>query len=548
MASLYVPPGHTQAGVLGTGQRRWRERPKSDFEVLIENIKDTPMYQVIREDLAPYENWGYEREIHRRGEIDKRIPLNKEGVTVFLFDKPKNEENFIKILRSYQSYYGLSYGEMRDKRYKFKKNYESNMINLGNNDKLSTILNSRINGFEGCIQENYYLPHNYGGSIYGEAEILEYMRKQGNKEKKIRDTFKEFENYIMRMDMDEKLKIDFLKRLKRDKISMLADSILFGPNNYEFNSNLSKCISKISGIAYSKFRILINKYVLPQQKKVLLLGRTIDVNQYKLCSTLFHVNAAIWLIKNKPICHKYILWTLYLNRMYLVMSITKKMDIPIMIYVPESRIVKKTSYKKTKEEIKDKTKFIGIIQIPIYSDSKNKIIKYKYIFLFESTQDGSEISIINYYDPDLVTHYLAYDSDLNRLAIGTDRLRTTITYDELDGLYYMATQYPSEYRAYFYRDPFIQNMIFVSLKSNLIDKSIYPNYNLERVYMNKWYEDGFIKQFIFYTDRTKVKIEGTIQENKILYEQTKRHIRLSRNTHFINEQKVPEYIFISSNK
>lgn len=543
---LYVPPGQRSAGVLGTGQRRWREerRPKSDFEVLIENIKDTPMYQVIREDLAPYENWRYHpnRGAGSNGR-DRRIPLNEDGVQVFLFNDPIYRDDFFKIIDQYRSFYGLTHSEIRNKEYLIKHTRESNMINV-NNDKMENALNHRINSFPSCILEDYYKSNQY----QTEEGIFEYMRHQGDIERKIKDIFEIIKQNIEQLeDINISVKNDLLKRLRRDKISMITERILFGPSDIPFNSNKHKCI--INGMVSNVFNKLMDTYIIPQHKKILLLGRIDNIDLFKKCNTIFHILAGIWNINPlKKICSKYILWTLYLNRMYLIVSITKKMNIPIMIYVPDDKIISKRSSKKTILQIKQ-NKFIGIIQIPILNKNKTQISYYKYLFIFENNMNTVTR---DYYNYNLITHYQIFDSELNKLAIGTNKLRTTVTFDELDGLYYMSNVYKEEYRAYFYRDPTIPNFIFVSAKSNLTDTSLYPTYSLERVYLEKWYEEGYKKQFIFYTDTSKESVEHKIKLNRNENKRVKINKTILREhtlntSSFINYEN-PEYILITTDK
>jgi hypothetical protein len=118
----------------------------------------------------------------------------------------------------------------------------------------------------------------------------------------------------------------------------------------------------------------------------------------------------------------------------------------------------------------------------------------------------------------------------------------------------MSSVYKNDYRAYFYRDLDIPNFIFVSLKPNLNDKSVYPNYNLEKVYLSKWYEDGYKKQFIFYTDLKKKSIENKIKANRNENIDIRQYKNFSRQReHILNRDsfiqgEIPEYIFITSNK
>lgn len=529
--SLYVPPGQRSAGVL-KGMPRWREvRPKSDFEIMIEKIKDTPMYQVIKSDLEPYESWRYDpRQGAGSNGRDKRIPLNEDGVQLFLFNDPIYRDDFFKIIDKYRSFYGLSSNEMRNKEYRIKRNREKNIINESN-EKIERVLNERINGFEDCL----HVGNGYYGSIEEQQAILEYMNRQGRRERKIRDLFDFWKRSIMEStDFDDHDKMDLLERLRKQKISMLAERIMYGPKNKPFSTNLSEC----STIMTPELEILINRYVIPQGKKVLLLGNTTKLLTMQACSQLFQVLVGIpvWTIKpSEKVCNKHIIWTLFLNRMYLVISMTKKMNIPMIFYLPsgDKKIFQKTSKKKSVQEIKQ-NQFIGIIQIPIYSNMKDRIIRYEYIFIFESQKVSKD-----YYDPNFISHYQLLNQNLDKLAIGTNRLRTTVTYDELDAIYYMTTVYSNpthpmkEYRVYLYRDSNIPDFMFISTKPNLTDKRLYPDYNLKNVYMNIWREDGYRKQFIFYTDETKVSIQQKLQQNEI--------------KGFTNMNGRPKFLFITSN-
>ena len=539
--ALYVPPGQRSEG-----RPKWREerRPKSDFEVLIENIKDAPMYQVIKSDLEQYESWRYNptQGAGSNGR-DRRIPLNEDGVQLFLFNDPTYRDDFFRIIDKYRSFYNLTHSEMRNKEYLLKHIRESDMINV-NNNKMENALNRRINSFPSCILEDYYKSNQY----QSEEEIFEYMRHQGDIEKKIKYIFEIIKQNIERLeDINISVKNDLLKRLRRDKISMITERILFGPSDIPFNSNKDKCI--INGMTSNVFNKLMDTYIIPQHKKILLLGRIDNIEFFKKCNTIFHILAGIWNVNPlKKICSKYILWTLYLNRMYLIVSITKKMNIPIMIYVPNDRIISKRSSTKTIQQIKQ-NKFIGIIQIPILNKNKTKISYYKYLFIFENNMNTVSR---DYYNYNFITHYQIFDSELNKLAIGTNKLRTTVTFDELDGLYYMSNIYKEEYRAYFYRDRSIPNFIFVSAKSNLTDASLYPTYSLERVYLEKWYEEGYKKQFIFYTDTSKESVEHKIKMNRNENKTMKINKRILRE-HTLNTSSFinygdPEYILITTEK
>jgi hypothetical protein len=191
------------------------------------------------------------------------------------------------------------------------------------------------------------------------------------------------------------------------------------------------------------------------------------------------------------------------------------MNIPLMFNISnETPIIQKTSKKKSVRDIK-KNRFIGIIQIPVFSLNKSKITRYDYVFIFENPSNNFSR---NYYNSNFITHFQIYDSELNKLALGSNRLRTLITFDEINTLHYMSKYIDSmkEYRTYFYRDPYIPHFIFISTMPNLNDQNVYPNYYLEKVYLDEWKEQGYRKQFIFYTDATKISVQQKLKiANKI---------------------------------
>jgi hypothetical protein len=519
--ALYIPPGQRSAGVLGKnseGRPKWREvRERSDFQIMIDNIKDTPMYQVIKDDILNYDNPRYIPE--RTRERDKRILLNINGVQLFLFNDPDPiyREDFNKLIQTYKSFYqterlqiNLTRQNLHKIDYLIKKkiNYgnESSMDTsilkrLDSVEGMSNVLNERINGLEKCYQESLK------GNRYFELvnlsrlpRIQEFFKTQKIKEMGIRDRFNMMIEYINGLELPIEEKIEIIRQLKKDKNIFISESILFNNRNIPYNKDMCR----LNTLLPTDTQLMIDKYVIPQGRKVFILGRFEQLLKFNQCSGLFHilggVNTLTELKPNEPICSKYVLYTLFLNRLYIAFSLAKRMDIPLIYALHNNPPDKVFKYTPATRNFTSK-RFIGILKIPFLKENESPYYSNKYIFIFES----KKTNLYPHYG--VITHYQLFDIQKNIIIYGTISKRKTIVFDELDLLNWLSRNFTHDNKVYFYRDPGILSYFYISTKHNLHDKSLYPQYDLIPLSINKW-KSKIGKQIIIFN-------EGILSDERI---------------------------------
>ncbi len=557
---------------------------------LINNIKDKPIYNVIQASLQPFEfnnreldliqNWrrpinvnkqNWNNVIKKKENILPKIKqifelrnnyYKKNGILFYQFNTTNNSTELDDLLIEYRKFYNFSKNGKPfltgrnilklERKIREERNYQENegrpsiLSRMNTLDGLSDTLNNRINGFNKCIEkgEEYYV-----NEIHNKIpNIKQFYTNQKKKEKNIKDRFNSILDFIEKLNtLSEKEKKDLLYLIKKKKVQFISEAVSLNNTNIAFDKNKCLINETIGNIEnQTKFEKLIQKYVIPQGNKVVLLGRIKKLLKYSKCKGLFHVLAGISpfaeIKSGQKVCDKYINYTLFYNRLYIAFALAKNMDIPIMICLndkPPDKIIK--YYLPTKNENYENKKFIGILDIPYYNIKERKL-KNIYLFIFESNETKT------YAHYNIITHFEIYNVKKSIIVYGTTSLRKAIQYDEIDALHWMYHTYKDEIKIYFYYDPSLENYIFVSTKPNLNDKNMFPSYNLKRIKLEKWYNNYGEKQYIIYNEnQEKYLIEkGLKNKSGIKIRSSKNINNLNINTP-INEKKT-RYLLISENK
>jgi hypothetical protein len=507
--------------------------PPSDFAVMIDNIKNTPMYkEVLKDILEEYDSPRYRPQFivqvgeeagagagsssARRVVVDRKKLININEVELFQFNEPIYKDDFNKLIETYKPFYQTNKSRnhligqnVRKIDYLIKKklNYgnessldTSILKRLNTPEGMSNVLNERISGFNACLTAsstaNGYFELENSTRL---PRIQQFFRNQKIKEKGIKDRFQsmiEYVNTLEELPIDEKQAI--IRQLKKLKNIFISEALLFNNRNIPYNN--MKCV--LDPLLPSDTREMIDKYVIPQGKKVFMLGRVEQLRKFNQCTGLFHIlggiNTLSELKPNKDICSKYILYTLFLNRLYIAFSLAKRMDIPLIYALhnnPPDKVFKYAPSVKTENFNTTNKRFIGILKIPFLKKKESEYISNKYIFIFES----EKTNLYPHYG--IITHYQLFDSDKNIIIYGTISKRKTIVFDELDLLNWLSTNFTHDNKVYFYRDPTIPSYIYISTKDDLDNKSLYPDYNLIPLSIDKW----------------KSKIQQTAQKQIIIF-------------------------------
>ncbi len=553
-----------------------------DFLRMIENIRESPIYDVIKNGIEQYE------QIVGEAKFIKTL----EGTIFCQINRPKYPKELNDLLLKYSDFYKKN-GENKyitnkdiykiNQNVKIKRDYgiPNNPKSINNSiikrlntvEGLSNVLNERITGLGECMKKiEQNLEKNNDQKYFQLSnerlrELKSFYKEQKNKEKGIKNNYDMIILYIEQtFPGSEEEKKELIRIIKKKKNQLISESLLYNNTNKPFNPE--ECRLSITNFPNNlniffkqraneseekilqrktefldKLKKIADKYIIPQGKKVIILGRLETMFKYKYCKGLFHgamdITPFFQIKPGEELCSKYVVYSLFMNRLLLAFSFAQNMDIPAIYnsYLDSPDKVYKYVPKlkgESLERLKTK-KFIGIIEIPYYHiipENKRanggrgniKILYYKYIFVFES--DRTDL----YPHYGIVTHYELYNQNLETIVYGTTSLKTTITFDELDALYWMSKKFTNEFRIYFYRDkdPTLNTYIFISTKPDLDNKLKYPLYDLEKVYIEKWYEEYINrkikttkpliktnKQFMLINEEQEKKLINEVKLNKL---------------------------------
>ncbi len=549
-----------------------------DFNVMISNIRDSPIYrEVLKDQLEIYEMWRKPENITtEQWEViqqKKEIKI-KDKVRYFLFNEPKKdyEKDFDDLLKNYSVFYGEGNEvlttqnlETQNRKIEIKRNYEGDVnkgipsiiSQLNTDDGMLNVLDKRIdNGFNECIKKGELSERRkfYVNTLSDETinQIQIFLKNEKEKEKKIKNSLNSIINFIDHLKRENKINEnqynELLYTIKKKKKEFISEKIRIDKNNKNYSDSPENCSfqNNINPEYLKQTEEMIQKYIKPQGKKAVLLGTLNTLTKFLNCKGFFHGLLSITPFEHiKPgelPCHKYIMYTLFYNRLYIAFALAKNMDIPIVIclrYSNQTNFNNKNPKNLTLKylpPIKKNTflsnnnnkKFIGIIEIPYtYTIKANKRkngksnegdlnIRYnKYIFIFENTTTSSYIHY------GISTHYDLFNENMELIIYGTTKIRKTILYDEIGELYWMSKKFKKDLRIYFYRDPDIPMFIYVSTRPNLDDKELYPSYNLKKVLIDKWYQQYqnkkhkfFNEQFMLFNENKKNLIKQKKIEKK----------------------------------
>ncbi len=519
-----------------------KKNNRSEIENLLLTINNSPIKEVINDDLQK----AVKAQLSWRG---LKIPPEEKdynGVKFFMFNQPSPEytEDFERLLNQYQEYFEKitpnkinkngkpdiciqhynentrypTIGQLSCIDYKKRRIRDYNKeLSLTNNNKLLNFFKKRINKFDKCksdlegknkikLYNNNNLSLNYNENIntlnipIREKIHKKYLKFFNIQKKKEKNIINEYNQFIQTVENTPNLLNSFknqqIQNLKKERLSKLFNILKFGPKNKNFNSNLNKCIIQLNNKNKQNIFEMINKYILPQNKKIFLYGLAFYLNKLLGCRTLFTISPAIHLtganvnlnnnstnITTEKLCHKYIAWSPYLNYYYTISSLKKNMDIPLMIYIPQNKYKFLPKYRdqiNTKEIIKNYN-FIGVISIPFNVLNNTLNINYFYLFIFENKTGKRSIKnqLTGKYP-----HFLILNNSNYFISEGCIFPQNLTSYNELAYLYYLSKE--DDIKPYFYKDDLFP-FIMVSLNPNLENK---------------------------YTDLKKVSIERCIQNNK----------------------------------
>ncbi len=541
----------------------------------------------------------------------KKNPIfkKKNDVQFYIFNEPSEEyrEDFNILLSKYEKYYKFQNNVFQQKIQEYKnKNLNKKQIGLKmcnveyekqnippfhrlsqidycrrrkrdfnrhltteSNNGLLNFFRKRIEHFENCKSElkKEYIPNELKENItlytnedvssltneQKENMILKIYQNFFNKEKnneikimtKYNNQIKSVQNNIK---IPENKKNNTIHNLKSKQITELFNEFKFGPLNKNLDINLNKCkLTNINKNKQIKIYDFIEKYIIPQGKKVFLFGLLTYLRRFFGCTKLFYAAPSIFinnkninksiknhLLFNEPItnqittnsmCHKYILWTPYLNYFFIISSLKKSMNIPLIIYRPQNKYHTLPKYRDSLQnndfsisvngsDIKRKMKFIGVITIP-YKKNTEEIL-YKYIFIFEHIKGR----YFRNYMSSSATPFLLVDENKYLVSEGHILPQNVISYDEIAYLYYLSQEHDKKLVPFFYCDPEHPDFIIVSLKHNLDQIQPYINYGLKKVKLQSWYQIGK-KQFIFKFENNNTPLPNSIERLKNNYHQSR---------------------------
>jgi hypothetical protein len=567
-----------------------RIKNENQFDIMMYNIVNSSIYNVIYPKIEEY------IAIHHKKPVFKKY---SGGVEFCQINNATYQIELDLLLIEYSKFYpkGLnkeyySHKEIKEKNQKIKinRNYgpEGMISKLNTVDGLSDVYNKRINGLKDCIGKIDNNLRKEDASRYFLLEeprlrkLKEFYNGQLEKEKGIQTVYDGIINYINSItstNLLEKDKKEMIELVKKRKTQLISESLLYNNTNIPYNerecsenlnsleniwfrighNNNSEHIRERKQLFLNRLKKLKDKYLIPQGKKAIILGRLETMFKYKSCKGLFHgameITPFFQIKPGQELCSKYVVYSLFMNRLLLAFSFAQNMDIPaiynvynelpdkIYKYVPR---LKGQSLKKLREE----KRFIGIIKIPYFILNPNSSVitkLYKYLFIFESPRTD----LYPHYG--IITHYEIYNQNLETIVYGTTMLKTTITYDELDALYWMSKMFKKELRLYFYRDKKdndLNTYLFISTKPDLDDKIKYPLYDLEKISIEKWYEKVKYreptKQFMILSKNQEKRLinEGKLIKNENRF--TENIIERIKRGEILNKNVPPRVIKINS--
>jgi hypothetical protein len=485
----------------------------TNIENLLLTIDSSPIKNVINEDLQK----AIQAQLSWRGPKIQPQEQNYNGVKFFMFNEPSPEyrEDFERLLNQYQEYFTNSKNDviLRTKNNKYLSSSELSSIDyqrrrirdfnqqlpVTDNNKIIEILENRIKGFNTC--HNQLKQENFPNiNIESLTKIKNFLKKQKKIEENVVKQYNEEINMLQENNRVNN-KAQKINILKKNKLKKLSRSILFGPNNQIYNENTQKCVIPFTGTKLENFNYIVQKYILPQKNKIMLLGIIQYLLDFKDCTSLFHSAPNFEIspeLTNKNMCHKYIHYSPYLNYFYFIISYKKNIDLPMAIYMPQNEQIK--YFPKKRRALKQasiKDKFLGVIDIPYYFQKINintletkYILTHKYIFIFENLKGKYYRDFYDSYS----TPFLLMNKDLYRIFNGFTNPVNTIFYDEIGYLDWLSKDIKT--RPYYYYDTRFPDFIFISQNDNLDNKELYHGYDLKKIYLEEWKQNGK-KQYIF---------------------------------------------------
>ncbi len=522
-----------------TGYSFSRKNNLNDIEKLLLTINNSPIKEVINDDFQKAVN---AQKSWRSPQIPRRENYN--GIKFFLFNEPSSEyrDDFERLLNQYQEYFTNSHNVviLQTKQNKYLTSSEISSIDYNrrrirdfnqqlpvtNNNEIIKVLENRIKGFNICHEQ--LKPENFP-EINTESlvKIKNFLKKQKKIEENIKLRYNEELNMIKENESINN-KAQRTINLKKNKLEKLSRSILFGPNNQSYNNNTNKCIVPFTGDKLVNFNYIVEKYILPQKNKIMLLGIINYLLDFKDCTSLFHSAPNFEIspeLTNKNICHKYVHYSPYLNYFYFIISYKKNIDLPMAIYMPQNEQIK--YFPKKRRSLKPssiKDRFIGVIDIPYYFEKINTstlqtkyILSHKYIFVFENLKGKYYRDFYDAYS----TPFLLLNKDLYRIFNGFTNPVNTIFYDEIGYLDWLSKDIQT--KPYFYFDSRFSDFIFISRHDNLDNKELYPQYDLKKIIMQKWNQNGK-KQYIFRSEEVPLPF---INKDKLNFKS------LNKNNYFL---------------
>ncbi len=550
---------------------------------LLNTIYHSDIKNVINED---FEN-AILSKIENRNITPSYENINGVKVFIFNQPSTEFQEDFNNLLKKYKIYYNKienshNMNFIRDpnftnlSRIDYQKRRVRNFnreLTTESNEGLLEFFRKRIKHFEKCGSEfqREYIQNELKGdpSLYTNENVssltkeqkenfifqkyLNFFREEKNREERIMTNYntkiKSVQNNVNKI---QNIKNKEISNLKSKQLTELFNDIKFGPKNKEFDPNILKCkLGKLSNnineniTKKKEIYSLIQKYISIQKNKVFLFGLLVYYRTFYHCRKIFHVSPGVLLSRkytnksifnnilfNEPItselstnslCHKYILWTPYLNYFFIISALKKSINIPLIIYRPQNNyhflpkyrdpINDKDFFVKINGEDIKKMNFIGVIDIPYKDEYK---ILHKYIFIFQHPKG----KYFKNYMSSQSTPYLLVDKDKYLVSEGHILPQNVISYDEIAYLYYLSQEPEKKLIPYFYCDPNIPNFIMVSLKINLDQIEPYKSYGLKKVKLEPWYQNGR-KQFIFKFENNNSSLPTSIQELKNNHNQLK---------------------------
>ncbi len=539
-----------------------RIKNENQFDIMMYNIRNSKIYNIIYPMIEEYITTHHKKPLFKK---------YSGGVEFCQINNATYQIELNHLLNEYSLFYpnGLnkeyySYRNIKkiDQNIKKKRNYgekengsEGMISKLNTVNGISNVYNNRIQGLKDCIGKIDNNLTKEEGSRYflleepKLRELKEFYNRQLKKEEGIKTVYDGIISYIKSIpiiNLSEEDKKEMIKIIKRRKTQLISESLLYNNTNIPYNN--SKCSENLNSLEDIWFKLgsndnnehirerkqlflnrlkkLKEKYLIPQGKKAIILGRLETMFKYKSCKGLFHgameITPFFQIKPGEELCSKYVVYSLFMNRLLLAFSFAQNMDIPAIYNVYNELPDKIYKYVprlkgQSLEKLSTEKRFIGIIKIPYYILNPNGSVRtklYKYLFIFESPRTD----LYPHYG--IITHYEIYNENLETIIYGTTMLKTTITYDELDALYWMSKMFKDEFRIYFYRDKKdndLNTYLFISTKPDLDNKIKYPLYDLEKVSIEKWYEKVKsrepTKQYMILSKNQEKRL---INENKLI--------------------------------